>query len=1473
MPLMLSSKNSKFSQALTAVLDSEILSLIELEKAVISDDCKVWELYFFYTERLDSEQMLKLEDAVKKIIPNEVNIKLFLEEKKEEKPTAVPISFTPHRVDIQQGEAGTPSSATPHPQQGNTSLQGAPTATTSQSPLPHKRWQKPVRPEETEKIASCGNEPDIYDDVPLPEENCAPPDDADFVLPVDRVAPDITDGIPAPSLSEDVTESAMDRFKKKQLQLQKEAAEQARQFAESVKPKPKASASLSKDGIAIFGKSFVPKEISSICDLTEYSGFVTIEGDVISKEIKEVRDPKKAVFSYAVTDYTSTISLSHYCDKADADELNGVLSGHIMLQGRCYVDNYTNELTIRANSIISAKQAKKTDDAPVKRIEMHLHTKMSQMDGVVDAGQLVKLMMQYGHDTVAVTDHGVVQAFPDMEAAIDKNKANIKLILGMEGYLLDDDPVVMGIDYSTVLSDIKYCAYSIRSTGKSILSDDVFEIGACIWHNGIMEQNTFHALINPHREVDSDILYEASLTQEQLNNAPDAKTVIKSFLAYVGDCVLISHDADDSYPFLRALASKIDINLTTPYIDTLRISREIVQNIKSGKFSKVCDALEIKTGEITDALKEAEITAVIWKKLVEMLNGHKVYNVGELNSAMNVDNGESYHIIFYAKNKKGLFNLYSLVTESHLHHLRRKRPQIPRSSLIAHREGLIVSSACEAGELYRAMLRGVSEDTLEKIASFYDYLEIQPLGNNEFMLRDGIVKSKDDLIALNMKIISLGEKLNKPVLATGDVHYLLPRDAIYRSIIQCAEGYPDADKQAPLYYRTTQEMLDEFYYLDEAKRREVVIDNPRMVADMCEKMESFPRDHLYTPEMDNAEEDLRNMCEKKAHDMYGEVLPDIVAKRLEKELTAIIKHGYAVLYLIAHKVVKKSLSDGYLVGSRGSVGSSFAATMADITEVNPLTPHYLCPKCKYVDFDIDLNKYDCGIDMPHRKCPNCGEELDRLGFNIPFEVFMGFDGDKVPDIDLNFSGVYQPKVHKYIEELFGEKYVFRAGTIGGVADKTAIGYAKKFCEEYGRGRQCMAELLRMADGCIDVKRTTGQHAGGVVILPKKYDINEFTPLQYPANDPSQGIITTHFTFKSLHDTILKADILGHDDPTVIRMLEDLTGIDAKKLPLDDPKVMSIFLSPDALGVTSEQIECPTGTFGIPEFGTGFTIQMLVDTQPKSFSDLIKISGLSHGTDVWLGNAKDLIDKKIATISQCICTREDIMNGLLLMGVENFPAFDTMEKVRKGKGIPEKYMETIKAHDVPQWFVDSCNKIKYMFPKAHAAAYVTMAIRIAWFKVYKPHQYYATYFSVRADDFEVSIAKMKVPEIRKMITEYKEKSNMNPREKGILTMLQITLEMKCRGVEFTDIDIYKSEAMNFTVTENNMIRPPLNAVPGLGETAAISIVEARNEEMFKSQDDLLARTKLLSTLLQALIDCGCLKDLPKSQQMSLFDFGV
>ncbi|MBR2860560.1 MAG: PolC-type DNA polymerase III [Clostridia bacterium] len=1437
MAIVLSGKDSKFNNALTAMLSSDLLERLQFDKAVISDDGSIWELYFLSSGTVSDDDKALLNETLKKIVPPTVTyeVEFVLAEIDDDEDIYASVPVPEFAPESSSGEV-------------------------------FEEADNEINDKTSDDIASA-YENEALNDIDANNEDTLE-------------ASEIPARIPEiPTRDEDSAQSgdsAMERYRKRMEELSKKAAEHAVEFEKThtKKPSVKKNTKLSKDGIALLGKDFPLDKITPISELSEFSSFNTICGDVINKETKEIMDGKKVILTFAVTDYTSTICGKFFLKPDEVEAYSEILDGHIAIRCKCIVDDYTNELTIKPFDIKAVATKKKTDDAPEKRIEMHLHTKMSQMDGLVDAKQLVKLMLSYGHDTVAITDHGVVQAFTDMEAALAKcgAKDKIKLIFGVEGYLLDDDPVIKDIDENARLADVPYCIFSLRTTGSSALTAKIFEIGACIWKNGKMQDKTFYMHANPHVHIDSKILEEAGVAPETLASAPEIEQVLKAFNEFSAGCVLVSHSAAASLPFLCTAGEEIGIDFDRPCIDTLRVSRETIPTIKSGKLNKVCDALNVKMGELTDSLKEAEITAVVLNKLIDVLAQKSIFTVGELNRQMQTDNGNSYHIILYATNKTGLFNLYSLITESHLHHLRRKRPQMPRSEIIKHREGLLIASACEAGELYRALLRGVSDLKLEKIADFYDYLEIQPLGNNDFLVREGAVRDTEHLIELNKKIIALGEKLGKPVIATGDVHYLQPNDAIFRSIIQCAEGYPEADIQAPLYYRTTQEMLDEFWYLDEKKRHEIVIENPRKIADLCEPMESFPRDHLYTPEMDNAENELREMCMKNAYALYGNPLPEIVEKRLNRELESIISNGYAVLYLIAHKVVKKSNSDGYFVGSRGSVGSSFAATMANITEVNPLQPHYVCPNCKHSDFDVDKTKYDCGIDMPVKACPKCNTEMMRLGFNIPFEVFMGFDGDKVPDIDLNFSGVYQPKVHKYIEELFGSEYVFRAGTIGGVAEKTAIGYTKKFAEEYGKGRLRSAEIQRLASGCIDVKRTTGQHAGGVVIVPKQYNINCFTPLQYPANDPSQGIITTHFTFNSLHDTLLKADILGHDDPTVIRMLEDLTGLDTKtQVPLDDPKVMSLFLSPEALGVTEEDIDSKTGTLGLPEFGTGFTRKMLEEAKPTTFSDLVKISGLSHGTDVWTGNAQDLIANGTATISECICTREDIMNTLIQNGCESFLSFDTMEKVRKGKGIPEKYLEHIREHNIPEWFIESCNKIKYMFPKAHAAAYVTTALRVGWYKVYKPHQYYTTYFTVRADDFEVGITTMSPKEIRNRIAQYKAQPSMTPKEKGIVVMLEMVLEMKMRGINFTNIDIYASEATAFTITEDNLIRPPLNAVPGLGETAAESIVEARKAEPFKSQDDLLIRTKLSSTLLHALEECGCLKNLPKSQQISLFDF--
>lgn len=1268
------------------------------------------------------------------------------------------------------------------------------------------------------------------------------------------------------SLEEDDRDCLLEDHIQRVKELEQEISAQMPPPREKTEKKPQA-----QDERVILGKAFRTNGVTPLKEISELSGRVIVHGEILDAEIRPLKSGTKSIFTFKITDYTSSISAKMFLKNEKVKEIEELLQKgrNIYVRGDCVWDKFVRELVLMAGDIMQGQEKEeKNDDAPIKRVELHLHTRMSQMDSVVDPGKLTKMLKRYGHDAVAITDHGVVQAFPDMESALAKNKVNAKIIFGVEAYLLDDCQPMLNVAEDSKLDALSYVVFDIESTGLSPLTNKIIEIGAVKIQNGEVVDR-FSQLIDPKENLTDEIINLTHINDAMLRGQPVIEEVLPLFLAFAKDCVLVAHNADFDVSFIRAAAQKQGLSFDRVYADTLRLSRELLTELKTHRLNKVCDYLGIRLEGHHRAVNDAEATAFVFLKLIKLLQERNINTAGELNAAFGQNSGGTYHAVLLAKDKTGLFNLYKLVTDSHLHHLAKQRPRIPKSLLSKNRQGLIVTSACESGEVFSALMEGASPEKLEKTARFYDCLEVQPIGNNAFLLREGRVKSEEQLKDLNMRIIALGDRCGIPVIATGDVHFLEPQDEFFRRLIQNSQGYKDADFQAPLYYRTTEEMLAEFAYVPEEKRKEIVIDNPRKIAELCQPMESFPRDKLYTPKMEGAEEQIREMAYGNAKKMYGDPLPELVQKRLDKEVNAIIKHGFAVLYLIAHKVVGKSLSDGYLVGSRGSVGSSFAATMTNITEVNPLPPHYLCNNCKYSDFEIDTEQYDCGIDMPEKNCPRCGAPLSRLGFNIPFEVFMGFDGDKAPDIDLNFSGDYQPVIHKYIEELFGKDYVFRAGTIGGVAEKTAIGYALKYFEERGKTVNS-AELSRVAAGCIDVKRTTGQHPGGMVVLPKEHDIHEFTPLQYPANDPSKGIITTHFDFNSLHDTMLKLDILGHDDPTAIRMLEDLTGINARQLPLTDPKVMSLFLSTEALGVTPEQIGSEVGTYGIPEFGTNFVRKMLLETKPTTFSNLVKISGLSHGTDVWSNNAQELIQNNITDLAGTICTREDIMNTLLQKGVPAKLAFKTMESVRKGKRVPDEARTAMEEAGIPKWFIESCDKIKYMFPKAHAAAYVTMAIRIAYFKVYYPLQYYITYFTVRADDFEIGLMQGGVESIRARIKEYYEKSNLNAREKGILVMLEIALEMKMRGFDFADIDIYKSDATKFLLTDDGKILPPLTAVPGLGETAALSIAAARTEEPFRSQEDLLARTKLSSTLLESLLNIGCLRNLPASIQMNIFE---
>ncbi|HOV69456.1 MAG TPA: PolC-type DNA polymerase III, partial [Clostridia bacterium] len=1018
------------------------------------------------------------------------------------------------------------------------------------------------------------------------------------------------------------------------------------------------------------------------------------------------------------------------------------------------------------------------------------------------------------------------------------------------------------------LDDLSYVVFDLETTGLNIRRDRVIEIGAVKVSSGLVTDR-FLTFVNPGIKIPQRVTELTGITDDIVKDAPGIAQVLNEFNRFASGCVLVAHNATFDFGFMRQEAERIGQSFEFNVLDTLALARFLYPDMASHRLNSLAKKLGIPLFRHHRAESDAETTSEIFRKMLGVFAREGVVTVSGLMqklACVGIDSAQVYHATILVKDEEGLFNLYKMITESHINYFH-KRPRIPKSLLQELRTGLLIGSACAEGEVYQAILDGVDDDTLAGIAQFYDYLEVQPTGNNYFLVREGLLGDTSDIEDINRRICELGERVFRPVIATGDVHFLKKEDEYFRRILQYCNGYGDADNQAPLYYRATNEMLEEFSYLGVEKAREIVVENTRAIAEQCRMIPPFPNDRLYTPDIPGAEQEITDMAYARARELYGDPLPEIVEKRLAKELQAIIKNGFAVLYLIGHKVVKKSLSDGYMVGSRGSVGSSFVATMIGITEVNPLPPHYRCEHCKYTDFDIDTEKYGCGYDLPVKACPVCSQALKKEGFDIPFEVFMGFEGNKAPDIDLNFSGKYQAVVHKYIEELFGEKNVFRAGTLSTIADKSALGYVRKYCEDKGLNLP-QAEIERLALGVTDVKKSTGQHPGGMVVLPKQYDIHQFTPLQYPANDPKKGKITTHFAFSHLHDTMLKLDILGHDDPTVIRMLEDLTGKKAVDIPLDDKKVMQLFNSPKVLGVTAKDIGSKTGTYGIPEFGTAFVRGMLTQTRPKSFSDLVRISGLSHGTDVWANNAQELIKSGRATLSEVISTREDIMNYLIHKGMQPIDAFSIMESVRKGNGLKDHMVEKLQALDIPEWFIESCRKIKYMFPKAHAAAYVTMAFRIAYYKIYHPHEFYAVYFTVRAVDFDLRLVSGGPESIEQTINEMKNaEERLNAREKGILYMLEIALEMNKRGIEFERLSLMESGATDFLITKEKKILPPLIAIAGLGEAAAQAIVEARKDGPFTSRENLIKRAQVSKSVVETLDLYGVLDGLPMTEQLS------
>ena len=1144
------------------------------------------------------------------------------------------------------------------------------------------------------------------------------------------------------------------------------------------------------------------------------------------------------------------------------------------------IDRFDGELTI--GSIRGIKKyedftSKRTDNSPVKRVELHCHTKMSDMDGVSEVKDIVKRAKSWGMPAIAVTDHGCVQAFPDASHALDKGDF-FKILYGVEGYLVDDMKELVEHSRGQSFSD-SYVVFDIETTGFSPEKNKIIEIGAVKVVNGQITDK-FSTFVNPDVPIPFEIEQLTGINDNMVLSSPGIEVILPQFLEFCKDCALVAHNASFDVSFISWQAAKQGLEFEPTVLDTVAIARQLLPSLNRFKLDTVAKALNISLENHHRAVDDAGATAEIFVKFVEMLRARGVENLDQLNemselSPDTIKKLPTHHVIILAKNEVGRINLYRLVSWSHIDYFA-KRPRIPKSLLNQYREGLIIGSACEAGELYQALLRGLPRAELMKVASFYDFLEIQPLGNNAFMLRDekSTVKTMEDLMDLNRRIVQMGEELGKPVCATCDVHFLNPEDEVYRRILMAGQGFSDADQQAPLYLRTTEEMLKEFEYLGPDKAEEVVITNTRMIADMCERIAPVRPDKC-PPVIEDSDETLRKICYDKAHEMYGENLPEIVTARLEKELHSIISNGFAVMYIIAQKLVWKSNEDGYLVGSRGSVGSSFVANMAGITEVNSLSPHYLCPHCHYNDFDSEeVKKFSgmAGCDMPDRNCPKCGTPMTKQGFDIPFETFLGFKGDKEPDIDLNFSGEYQSKAHDYTEVIFGKGQTFRAGTIGTLADKTAFGFVKRYYEERGiHKRNC--EIDRIVQGCVGVRRTTGQHPGGIVVLPIGEEIYSFTPVQRPANDMTTSTVTTHFDYHSIDHNLLKLDILGHQDPTMIRMLQDLTGLDpVNDIPLDSPEVMSLFQNTSALGITPDDIGgCKLGALGIPEFGTDFAMQMLLDAKPKYFSDLVRIAGLAHGTDVWLGNAKDLILSGQATIQTAICCRDDIMVYLIQMGLEEGLSFTIMESVRKGKGLKTEWIEEMKAHNVPQWYIDSCLKIKYMFPKAHAAAYVMMAWRVAFCKVFYPLAYYAAFFSIRANGFSYELMCQGREKLEYHLADFKKRSDsLSKAEQDTLRDMRIVQEMYARGYDFMPIDIYRAQADRFQIIDGKLM-PSLSSIAGLGLSAAEGVVYAAMDGPFLSKEDFRNRSKVSKTICDLMSDMGILGDLPESNQLSLFDF--
>lgn len=1310
--------------------------------------------------------------------------------------------------------------------------------------------------------------------------------------PVHAVRADAQDFAPAPEQEESREEI-----------LHKAVEQAAAAAAETPKPKKPRPAPQQHTGYQrpraekvreddlIFGK-LIQDPIVSVNEAIAAYDMVTIQGEVFFTDNKDIHSKKTGKdyvkIAFDMTDRTNSVRVSKFlaADKA-GDTASKIKKGlYCTVQGKMVYDTFAKEMVLEPTGIVKAKKPERKDTYEgMKRVELHLHTNMSAMDGMSSTASLLCRAAKWGHRAMAITDHGVAQAFPEaLHAQEGKQKDTIgdmKIIYGIEAYYINDEnsiSVVRGRSAEPL--DGTFIVFDLETTGLNPASEEITEIAAVRVVEGEI-RDSFQTYVNPHKPIPAGITELTGISDETVADAPDLDKAVPEFLAWAGEgqYPLVAHNAGFDMGFLRTACQRLGIEREFTSIDTLEMSRLMLPHMHKFKLNILAKELQVGPFEHHRASEDAAVLGRIYVKLLKRLREemHAV-TTADINPVLaattdrknKLKNLPRYHFIILVKNQAGLRNLYQLISKSFLEYYN-KRPIMPRSELIRHREGLIFGSACEAGEVFRALTKGEPWEEIKRLASFYDYLEIQPIGNNNFMIAKGMAKDEEQLRDWNRDILRLADELGKPCCATGDVHFLEPEDEAFRRILMAGQGFSDADNQAPLYFKSTDEMLREFSYLGEDRAYEVVVKNTNMIADMCDVIRPVPREN-YPPHIDGCEDDLRNMCYEKAKRIYGDPLPEPVQARLDRELNSIIGNGYAVMYIIAQKLVTKSLADGYLVGSRGSVGSSLAAFMSDITEVNSLAPHYLCPDDKYLEWH---EEYSCGVDLPDKICPNCGKPLTKQGFNIPFETFLGFEGDKVPDIDLNFAGEYQSRIHWYTGEIFGHDHVFRAGTIGTVAEKTAFGYVKKYMEE--RGIECSrAEENRLAAGCTGVRRTSGQHPGGVVVVPKEIEIYDVCPIQHPADDPDSDIITTHFEYHSIDANLLKLDELGHDDPTIIKHLENLTGVNAQEIPLDDPETMSLFHSCKALKYKGENPDTDPilgdlGCVAVPEFGTKFVRGMVKETHPSTFAELVSISGLSHGTDVWLGNAAELVRKGIP-LSGCICCRDDIMNYLILQGVKPKLSFKTMESVRKGKGLTEEMEAAMNEQHVPEWYIDSCKKIKYMFPKAHAVAYVMMAFRIAWFKVHRPLAFYSAYFSIRAKGFDASCMikgdKVCLDKMSELRQKERDKT-ISAAEKDMMTTLEVCHEFYRRGFAFEPMDVYKSDATRFLVTETGLI-PPFTSMPGIGEQAALSIVEERKNGKFLSAEEMIVRCpKASKAVVELLEQIGALGSMPKTTQMTLF----